>query len=413
VPEFVDAEEAAEYLDVKRSTLYAYASRGLVETIRAEGDERRTKYRKSDLARLKRRAAAESGHAPAASTALDWGAASLETEVGAITPRGPSYRGRRLRTLLEERATFETVGELLWTGSRREAQPWPAPEPEVVRLPPEPTHSVHPTEHLVTVVQRLRLADLRKYSRDRDAAVDCARRLLRGASLAARPVLADAPDTCSGFEGFETASVAETAARAVGVAPTPEAVQLVDQALVVVADHGLNPSTFAARVAASTGADLYASTLAALSTFAGPEHGLHSERVRTFCRGIDAPEAAKDAILDRLRRGESVPGFGHPLYEHGDPRYDLIRRRAREFAGDSERLDVIDEVADAGVAAGLSPPNLDVGLTAVVEALEAPVGAGPFLFAVGRMAGWLAHAMEQRERDEVLRPRSEYTGDLR
>lgn len=411
MPEFLDAEEAAAYLDVKRSTLYAYASRGLVESISAEGDERRTKYRKSDLARLKRRAAAESGHAPAASTALDWGAASLETEIGAITPRGPSYRGQRLRAILEEGATFEAVAELLWTGTRRDARPWPAPDPEVARLAPEPAHSIHPTEHLVTVVQRLRLADLKKYSRSTEAALDCARRLIRGAALAGRPILADVAEERSEFDGYDTATVAETVARALGVDPEEGAVRLIDRTLITVADHGLNTSTFAARVAASTGADLYASTLAALTTFAGPQHGLHSERVRMFCRGIASPDAAEDAILDRLRRGETVPGFGHPLYEHGDPRFDLTRDWARDYAGGSERLDVIDEVADAGGAAGLPAPNLDVGLTAVVEALEAPVGAGPFLFAIGRTAGWIAHAMEQRERDELLRPRSEYVGD--
>lgn len=403
--EFLDADEAAEFLGVQRTTIYAYVSRGLLESVSAGDDRRRTKYRRSDLARLKRRADAGSGHGPAASTALDWGAPSLETEVAAITPRGPIYRGHRLKKLVEAGYSFESVAELLWGGDLVEPESWPTPEPEAVPADDLLHRSAHPTEHLTTVVQYLRLDDVKKYSKDPRATLECARRVVRGAAGVGGAIF-----------GGETAvdaeeSLAATLAAALGIERSDDRIDLLNRTLVVVAEHGLNCSTFAGRVAASSGADLYACVIASVSAFGGPLHGLMSERVRTVVREVERASEAEDVVLERLRRGDEPPGFGHPLYEHGDPREQLLRTAAREVAGTHEGLDVLEAIGEAGERAGLPPRNLDFGIAAVAEALDLRVGAGPFLFAVGRMAGWLAHAIEQRGRDELLRPRAEYVGD--
>ena len=100
---------------------------------------------------------------------------------------------------------------------------------------------------------------------------------------------------------------------------------LLELALVLCADHELNASTFAARVAASTGADLYSCLSAALAAFSGPRHGLASEQVEVLAREARDPANAAAAVSDRMRRGELLPGFGHALYPEGDPLYRKLR----------------------------------------------------------------------------------------
>jgi citrate synthase len=175
-------------------------------------------------------------------------------------------------------------------------------------------------------------------------------------------------------------TVAGVAARALG----SDDDAAIDRVLVLLADHELNASSFAARVAASTGADAHASVTAALATLTGPRHGRAAEEL---ARGGDAPWA-----------------FGHPLYPDGDPRtapiLDLVPasapRRARQLV--------------ARARASTIPPSVDVALAAFVLAIGAPPAAASGLFAVARCAGWLAHAAEQRAAQFILRPRARYVG---
>ena len=173
------------------------------------------------------------------------------------------------------------------------------------------------------------------------------------------------------------------------------------------ADHELNPSSFTARVAASTGADLYACVGAALGALSGPEHSGACERVEALLAEIGTPARVATVIEDRTRRGDALPGFGHPLYVHGDPRAAALlaglapRRRAeRTLAALVARMK----------AARREPPNIDLALVATASALGLPPGAASAIFAVGRAAGWIAHVLEQREAGFVLRPRARYTG---
>ena len=177
------------------------------------------------------------------------------------------------------------------------------------------------------------------------------------------------------------------------------------------ADHELNASTFAARVAASTGADLYACLSAAVAAFSGPLHGGASEQVEVLAREAGDPAGAAAAVRDRMRRGELLPGFGHPLYPDGDPRAAPLLDAALALAPRAPRVRTIAAIVAAMDEAGRPKPNVDAALAAACAALGLPLGMGAAIFAIGRSAGWVAHVLEQAEAKFVLRPRARFVGE--
>jgi len=176
------------------------------------------------------------------------------------------------------------------------------------------------------------------------------------------------------------------------------------RALVLVADHELNASTFAARVAASTGAPLAGAALAGLSTLTGPLHGDATARVLAqldaALRDGGGPE---NAIAERLMHGELIHGFGHVLYPSGDIRASLLLAELKPRA-------LFARYVNAVASATGEAPNIDVALAVMTRQLDLPDDAPFILFALGRMTGWLAHALEQRESGTLIRPRANYIG---
>jgi citrate synthase len=200
-------------------------------------------------------------------------------------------------------------------------------------------------------------------------------------------------------------------ARALGLAEKNRRVlDLLRSTLILCADHELNASTFAARVAASTGADLHACLSAAMAAFSGPRHGGASEQFEWLVREAGEPARAAATVGDRLRRGERLPGFGHPLYPTGDPRAPPIFERAIALAPRSPRLRTVLAVSEAVEATGRPRANIDVAIAAACAALDLPIGLGPAIFAVGRSAGWVANVLEQQRSAAVLRPRARFVG---
>jgi citrate synthase len=206
----------------------------------------------------------------------------------------------------------------------------------------------------------------------------------------------------------DTGDPVRALALALGVAPGRKALDLLRWTLIVCADHELNTSTFAARVAASTGADLYACLSAALAAFSGPLHGGASEQVEWLVREAASPEGAATAVGERMRRGERLPGFGHVLYPQGDPRAQALLARAASYKPRLNAVRTVTALVDAMARANRPRPNVDVALAAVCAALELPVGMGPAIFAIGRCAGWVANVLEQQETRGVLRPRARF-----
>ena len=365
--EFIDADEAAALLDVQKETIYSYASRGLVRRM-ASTEGRSRRYRKSDLLRLRARSEARSGHAAVATGALRWGEPVLDTAISGVTPEGALYRGKNSVELAKRGARFENVCEWLWRGiwptheSRFEAT-LPKGLAQLVRLVP---NEARPIERWMMAIPWL---SVRETSLDTSDEATCAlaRALVR--QLAA--LLACTPESERHIaEALAQRTIAGAFLVALGVASTPKTRTAIDAALILMADHELNSSTFAARVAASTGASLHAVIMAALATFSGPIHGGACDRVELLAMTAEAPEDALRIVRDKLRRKKPIPGFGHPLYPAGDPRTQPLFALAEELAprsGERARnyrrirafVDAMQLAGGEAPAWLLSPPPLD------------------------------------------------------
>lgn len=407
-PEWLSGAEAAAFLGVKRETLYAYVSRGEVRSEPGAGG-RGKRYRREDLARLKARSDARAGHGPVAAGALRWGEPVLSSALTGIDAGGPRYRGMRAVDLAES-ATFEAVAELLWSGALPADRPAFAAEGLGIKTAPIAAllpAGAHPLTTLSIAVPAIGAGDPGRFNAAPEADRLRARGLIRRMAALIGFAITGAP---AAKAALAAPSIAAAALVSLGVKPTAKAERAVDRALILMADHELNASSFAVRVAASAGADLYASMSAGLATLSGPRHGGVCDRVEALIAEAGRADRARAVIEGRSRRGEEVPGFGHPLYPEGDPRAAALLATARALAPHRAAAATIEAIIEAMRDLGREPPSSDVGLTAVAEAIGLPPGSAAALFALGRAAGWVAHAFEQREEGSLLRPRARYVG---
>ncbi|RKG61570.1 helix-turn-helix domain-containing protein [Corallococcus sp. CA054B] len=406
--ELLRAEEAAALLGVKRATLYTYVSRGLVRCVPEKGTKE-NRYLRADVERLKTRHDARAGHAAVASGALRWGEPVIDSSVSRISEEGLSYRGRDAVELATQGHRFEDVAELLWTGHLPlESTAWPAPEAPPSSLTPTALAAMLPRDTpplsaLAALVPLLAASDAGRFAAPVEQDMLRARRLIR--HLGAWVCVAQAPGRVS--RAWKEPTVAASLATAWDAKPKRTA-ELINLALVLCADHELNTSTFAARVTASSGADLYACISAALAAISGHRHGGACDRVEALIAEVGRPERAAQVVHGRLRRGEAVTGFGHRLYLKGDPRTPPLVDAALSVKPEAPKVRVARAVMDTMRDAGHPPPSLDWGLVMLADALGLPSGAATVLFSLGRTAGWVAHVLEQREQGHLLRPRARY-----
>jgi len=375
------AQEAAELLGVTRQTLYAYVSRGLLTT--ETGDTpRERRYPAHEVMALK--ASRQQGRAPraVAQATLDWGLPVMPSAITLIDQGRLYYRGQNAATLARE-ASLEETAALLWQlpqSALRRDSPWPD---EGLARQDSPEWLLN---RFVHVSERL--------EEDVGPGSDARQAERSGAALRAMAF---------GVCGRQDAGlpIHHLCARAWQLDEWQA--DRLRMALVLCADHELNPSSFAARCTAATGASTRAALIAALATLSGPRHGGATARVAALFNEISASDAA-EVLRARLARGDAIEGFGHPLYPQGDP------RAAQILAGLPH-----DPIAEAIVKAmssltGLSP-SLDFALVALSRALALPRGAAFGLFALGRCVGWIAHILEQRASGGPIRPRAHYVGE--
>ncbi|MCB9737341.1 MAG: helix-turn-helix domain-containing protein [Deltaproteobacteria bacterium] len=400
------AAEAAERLGVKRATLYAYVSRGLLTSLPGEGREHH--YLAADVERLRIRAAARAGHAPVAAGALRFGEPVIESALTAITPDGPAYRGRLATALAAADTTFEAVADWLWDAE--DGDGWGARDLGGLPFDAVRAQLGAGSTPLDAVRLALAFADVDgaldgplapRVEHDRARAL--VRRLAAAAGRPRTPRAAGALAHDGVARVLVTALGGEDAARA-------DVVAAVNRALVLTADHELNVSSFTARVVASTGATLTASLQAAAAALSGARHGGVCAQVEQLLDEAAALPDPAQVVKRRHARGETIPGMGHPLYPGGDPRGRALIAWAVALGGDAPGVRAVSRIVDAMAAAGLPAPTLDLGLVAVAEAGRLPRGSAAAIFAVGRSVGWIAHALEQRSASHLLRPRARYVG---
>jgi citrate synthase len=376
--DWLSADEALARLGVRPQTLYAYVSRGRLRAEPDPAEPRRSRYRASDVAALADRKARGRKAADVARAAIEWGEPVLASAITTVEEGRLSYRGQDAIQLAGS-ATLEEVARLLRGG---------------LGLPPDeaPDVAAGPGARARAFAAFAARAAVDPPSQGRDAgelASEAARLLdLMAAAAAGRDGAAPREE--------DQGAIHERLGRA-WRAPR-DGWDAIRRALVLLADHELNASTFAARVAASTGGSLAAAVLAGLAVLSGPRHGGMAARVEAF-----AEAAGRDGWRRSLRTGTPPPGFGHPLYPDGDPRAEALLAAIETPPALLALRRAVE--AETGLRA-----NVDFALVALRQALDLPAEAPFALFAVARTAGWLAHAMEQVESGQLIRPRARYTG---
>ncbi|HET7599388.1 MAG TPA: citrate/2-methylcitrate synthase [Gemmatimonadales bacterium] len=186
-----------------------------------------------------------------------------------------------------------------------------------------------------------------------------------------------------------------------------------DVALTLRADNELNPSTFAARIAAATRADLYGCVTAALAALAGPRHGGHALAVYRVLEEVGTADRVDAVVAARLAASGSFPGFGHPVYAGEDPRTAPMRRAAQQActaAGAETWFELARAVEERVHAATGRFANVDFYLAPLYRAAGIPPGLFTLVFAAARTPGWVAHALEQYQLEGLIRPRAAYVG---
>lgn len=201
-----------------------------------------------------------------------------------------------------------------------------------------------------------------------------------------------------------------------GEPPDPRHVAMLDECLVLYADHTMNASTFAARVCAATLSDLHSAVTTAIGTLKGPLHGGAPEAVLLTLEAIGSVDAAAEAVRGRLDRGERIVGFGHRVYHAEDPRTEHLRvmsRRLGELTGQPRYYELSAAVERAVLDAGGQRPNADFYAASVYRGLGIPAELFTPVFAMSRVAGWTAHVLEQHADNRLIRPDAAYIGPKR
>jgi citrate synthase len=195
----------------------------------------------------------------------------------------------------------------------------------------------------------------------------------------------------------------------------PRHVKAVDTYWVTAAEHGLNASTFTARIAASTGADCAAAMSSAVGALSGPLHGGAPGRVLPMLDAVADTGDPEGYIRDLIGRGERIMGFGHRIYRAEDPRARVLRRTAKELG--SPRYDVAVALEQAALEALKEahpdrplPTNVDYWAAVVLDVAQIPHKMTPAMFACARVAGWSAHILEQQRTGKLIRPSARYVG---
>jgi citrate synthase len=395
------AKQVATRLGVKLETIYAYVSRGVLTRTLAD-DGKTSRFDPAEVERLAKhgRPRTEGGRVGTVDV-------SLATAITEIHADRLLYRGQDAVGLART-SSFEQVAELLWSGVTSDGvdrQAW-IPPAKGFRIAHAASRPLPPT---TLPVERFAVVC---------AAVACTQPL-RG-DLRPATVLAHARALIATFveaiplvgktsPGADASIAARLWPRLSPVAASAEGVALLDAALVLLADHELATSTFAARVAASARADPFSVVLAGLGTIAGKLHGRVARSVHEVLihAAATSPEIAVARALDG---GAVAVGLGHPVYRGADPRAAHLLERLAPLLKREERrrLDEIQRIA----AGGKEPlPNVDFALGALAYALQMALGATEAIFAIARTAGWIAHALEEYgEAPLRFRARAVYIG---
>lgn len=405
---YLNAEQAAARLGVRKETLYAYVSRGLIRS-EESSDGRSRRYRLIDIEELEQRKEQRRRPTKTMREALHFGAPLLESELTLIRDGRIFYRGLEAVELAADKS-LEQVATWIWTadfGAREFLFPTGSPElPERARAAAEAQARPWSVESLQVLVPILAASSPKAWAAkgaEDNASIGAELlRLLVEVAVCNFGVRADAESSLAG----------RLAAAWCPDLERRSTTRLIDTALILLADHELNVSSFTARCIASAGSPLHSAVSGGLAALHGSRHGGHTRRIEALIREAGSPDGVSEVFEDRLRRGENIPGFGQVLYPHGDPRFVAIKETVSRLFPDSEALAWCRALEAGGKELLDQHPTVDVGLAMVARTLGFPRDAALTLFALGRTVGWVGHAIEQYQQNRLIRPRARYTGEV-
>jgi len=392
--EWISAADATRLLKVSRATLYAYVSRGLVRSEAVPGRARERRYAREDVERLRSRAEERRNPEKAAQHALRWGVPVLESAITLIDGGKLYYRGHDAAKLARERS-LEEVAALLWLGDTE------------IDFFDTPLHVVAGGAATADLPFMNRAKSILPLVGARDSlALDLRPRAVAQTGWRIVNLL-----TSVAAESQDLADTVEATLAHGWKADDEHAPALLRAALILCADHELNVSAFTARCVASAGAHPYGVVLAGLAALEGTKHGGATRRIEALYDELHRVRDLRKSLAERLRRGEGIDGFGHPLYPDGDPRATLLLSLIAEALPKSKELAFARKLSDAVEKLLGERPTIDFALVVLARLLGLPKDAALAIFAIGRTIGWIAHAIEQYAQDAMIRPRAKYVGE--
>lgn len=417
----VSADQAADLLGVRLQTIYAYVSRGLLtRTHRTNaGGHRASGFDRAEVLRL----VAERTRVRTGSLEV-----LVETDVTLLDPKGTlSFRGHDAVTLSAQ--PFEEVAALIWGVPPGEKSRWvvDGAARELVRRASALPAAATDVDRVRATVLALAGADEHRADLSLDHVTEVGRRAVAAGIVAVGEDASWSGPVAGRVLRVLRARSFEGVTPSISGHPDPTLVErAVNAALVLLIDHELAASTMAVRIAAGTGADPWLVLLTGLAALGGPRHGRSSVLVEQLLDEIRA--RGVDPTLDRYASGApsgngsgeagsgeagsggaGPPGFGHQVYVDADPRAEALLDHVARL--DPQGWPLLEELlVTVSERCGLSP-NVDLALAALVRAGRLRSGSGETLFALSRMAGWLAHASEEYPQGLRFRPRAIYTGE--
>ena len=394
---WLTATQVAEALGVKRATVYAYVSRGILHR-RLALDGRTSLYDRHQVEDLRR-----GSGGPAAGELRT----VLATAITRVADRSLVLRGRNLVSLVEAGAGFEEVADLIWQVDNRDfwTSPSGASTGSAVVDRPLPMLDRFRIAVAVAAASDPHRSDLSPAVVGRTAP-----HIIRAMTEALPPVGDVVPASPEPDERAPMVVARWLWPRLTSQPIDVHHLRALDTALALLADHGLATSTFAVRVAASVRADPYASVGVGLGAVDAPLHGAASGLVH---RRLAAMAGEDRDVGVPGPAFMSTPGFGHTIYRSEDPRFAILHAALRVGWPDDPRHDVLSEYRRTVGARTESAANVDLALGHLTWLAGMAAEAGEAIFAVARCAGWIGHAMEEyAERPLRLRPRGHYVGPL-
>ncbi|MEP6937712.1 MAG: citrate/2-methylcitrate synthase [Chthoniobacterales bacterium] len=351
------------------------------------------------------------------------GVVAGETAICWVDPNaGLMYRGYDIHKMAEQ-ANFEEVAYLLINGELPDAQQLmdfgkqiaaarelPEPVLTTLRLLPK---TMHPMDVLRTGVSMLAAFDPELNDNSHNANVRKAIRLIARVST----LITDSWRISQGKEpladNHELTHAGNFLYKLNGADPNIWQVRMLDTIFILYADHEFNASTFAARVTASTLADMYAAVTSACGTLKGPLHGGANEESMKMLDEIKTPERAEGWMMEALARKAKIMGFGHRVYKKGDSRVPIMREIARDYGkriGKENWVPICEKLEQTMEREKGLCANVDLYAAPVFTMFGFPPGLNTPIFAASRVAGWCAHVIEQHDNNRLIRPRSLYVG---